>query len=97
MKIVTLLYMLNQFPESSKDNQQSQALSILHQLSFQREKKIVDNLTFLSATTDNSTRIMTICLEKARDRSSCTIQLTSNIDDLDEIVYEFKLIARILK
>ncbi len=70
MKVVTLLYMLNQFPESPKDNQQPQALPTLHQLSFQREKEIVDNLAFLSATTDDSTRVMAVCLEEARDRSS---------------------------
>jgi len=97
MKVVTLLYMLNQFPESPKDNQQPQALPTLHQLSFQREKEIVDNLAFLSATTDDSTRVMAVCLEEARDRSSCTIRLTSNTDGLDEVVYGFKLIARILE
>lgn len=100
MKTVTILYILNQFLKSSKDNQQSQALSILstlYQLLFQREKKIVNNLTFLSATTNDSTRIMRICLKKTRDRRSCTIRLTLNIDDLDKIVYEFKFIARLLK
>ena len=100
IKTVTISYMLNQFPESSKDNQQSQALSILlilYQLSFQREKKIVDNLTFLSAITNDSIKIMKICLEKARDRKSCTIRLTLNTNDLDEIINEFKFIARIVK
>lgn len=100
MEAVTLLYMLNQFPESPKDNQQPQALSILstlYQLPFQREKEIVDNLAFLSATTNDSTRVMGVCLEEARDRRSCTIRLTSNTGGLDEVVYGFKLIARILE
>ena len=103
MKAVTLLYMLNQFPESPKDNQLSQALSTLstlptlYQLPFQREKEIVDNLAFLSATTNDSTKVMGVCLEEARDRRSCTIRLASNTDGLDEVVYGFKLIAKILE
>jgi hypothetical protein len=100
MQIIALLYMCNQFLESSKDNQLSQSLSILsvlYQLSFQREKKIVNNLTFLSATRNDSSKVITICLEKARDRDNCTIRLTFNTDDLDEIVYEFNLMTRILK
>jgi len=100
MKTITLLYMLNECFESSKDNQSSKALSVLssiYQLLFQCEKQIVKNLMFLSATTHNSTRVTTICLEKARDRRSCTIRLTSNNDDIDEIVLEFKLMTKILK
>jgi len=54
-------------------------------------------MAFLLATIDDSTRIITICLEKARNRSNCTIRLTSNIDNLDEVMYGFKLIARILE
>ena len=100
METITLLYMLNQIPESPKDNQQPQALSILstlYQLPFQREKEIVDSLAFLAATTNDSTRVMAVCLEEARDRSSCTIRLASNTGDLDEVVHGFKLIARILE
>ena len=100
MEAVALLYMLNQFPESPKDNQPQQALSILstlYQLPFQREKEIVDSLAFLSATTNDSTRVMAVCLEEARDRSSCTIRLTSNTGRLDEVVYGFKVLARILE
>ena len=100
MEAVTLLYVLNQFPESPKDNQQPQALSILstlYQLPFQLEKEIVDNLAFLSATTNDSTRVMAVCLEEGRDHSSCTIRLTSNTGDLNEVVYGFQLIARILE
>lgn len=100
MKAITLLYMLNECLESSKDNQQSTTLSVLssiYQLSFQREKQIVKNLTFLSATSNDSSKIMTICLEKARDRRSCTIRLISNNDNIDEIMLEFKRMTKLLK
>ena len=100
MEAVALLWMLNQFPESPKDNQQPQALPILpslYQLPLQCEKEIVDSLAFVSATTNDSTRVMAVCLEEARDRSSCTIRLTSNTGSLDEVLYGFKLLARILE
>jgi len=100
METVTLLYMLNDCPESPKDNQPSKALSILssiYQLPFQCEKQIVENLTFLSATTHDSARVTAICLEEARDRRGCTIRLTSNNGDIDEIVRGFKLMAKILE
>jgi len=57
----------------------------------------VKNLAFLSATTHDSARVTAICLEKARDRRDCTIRLTSNNDDIDEIVREFKLMGKILE
>ena len=78
METITLLHMLNEYPESSKDNQLSQTfpvLSSIYQLPFQRERQIVENLAFLSATTSDSARVMAVCLEEARDRGSCTIRL----------------------
>ena len=100
MGAITLLYLLNECPESPKDNQQSQSLSVLssiYQLPFQREKQIVENLAFLSATTNDSARVMAVCLEEARDRGSCIIRLTSNTGDIDEVVLGFKLMAKTLE
>ena len=100
MEAIALLYMINQFPESPKDNQPPQTLSTLsasYQLPLQCEKEIVDNLAFLSATTDDSTRVMAVYLEEARGHGSCTIRLTSNTGDLDEVVYGFNHMARILE
>ena len=100
MEAITLLYMLNECPESPKDNQQSKTLSVLssiYQLPFQREKQIVENLAFLSATKNDSARVMAVCLEEGRDRRNCTIRLTSNNGDIDEVVLGFKLMAKILE
>ena len=100
MEAVTLLYILNECPESPKDNQQSNTLSVLssiYQLPFQYEKQIVENLAFLSATTNDLAKVMAVCLEEARDRRSCTIRLTSNNGDIDEVVLGFKLMAKILE
>ena len=100
MEAITLLYMLNEFPESPKDNQQPNSFSIpssIYQLPFQREKQIVENLAVLSATTNDSAKVMAVCLEEARDRRSCTIRLTSNNGDIDEVMLGFKLMAKILE
>ena len=67
------------------------------QLFFQREKKIVKNITFLLITTNDSTKVVTICFEKIRDRRICIIRLTSNNDNLDEIMHEFMFMTNILK
>ena len=100
MEAITLLHMLNECPESPKENQQPGAVSVLssiYQLPFQREKQIVEDLAFLSATTNDPARVMAVCLEEARDRRGCTIRLTSNNGDIDEVVHGFKLMAKILE
>ena len=99
METITLLYMLEQVPESPKDNQskESAVLSNLYQLPFRCEKEIVENLTFISDTTNDSTRVTAVCLEEAHGHDHCTIRLTSNIGDLDEVLYGFKHMARILE
>ena len=100
MEAIVLLYMINQCPGSPKENQPPQTLSTLsasYQLPFQREKEIVDNLAFLSATTNDPKRVMAVCLEEARDRGGCMIRLSSNTGSLDEVVNEFNHMARILE
>lgn len=100
MEAIALLHMINQCPESPKDNQPPKTLTNLsaaYQLSLQREKEIVDNLAFLSATTNDPTMVMAVCLEEARRGKSCTIRLTSNTGDLKDIVNGFNRIARILE
>ena len=100
METITLLYMLNEYPEYPKEHRQSENFSVLssiYQLPFQREKQIVENLAFLSATTNDSANVVAVCLEEARDRRSCIIRLTSNNGDVDEVMHWFRLIAKILE
>ena len=100
MEAVTLLRMLNECPESPKDNQPPRTLTVLsskYQLPFQCEKQIVENLAFLSATTDEPASFMAVCLEEAHNRGSCTIRVTSNTGDAVEVVLGFKLMAKILE
>lgn len=52
---------------------------------------------FLLVTINNSTRVITIYLKKARDRDSYIIRLTLNTNNINKIVLKFKLIVKILK
>lgn len=52
---------------------------------------------FLLVTINNSTRVIIIYLEKARDRDSYIIRLTLNTNNINKIVLKFKLIVKILK
>ena len=99
-EFIILLYMLNHVPESPKDNSQPQGLSMsstLYQLPLKREKELVDNLAFLSATTNDSTRVMAVCFEESLDHRSCIIRLASNTGNLNEVTHGFEQVARILE
>ena len=99
MEVIVLLYMLNQFPENERGNQQPQGLpmSSLYQLPLQCEKEVVDNLAFLSATTNDSTRVTAVCLEESADHRSCIIRLASNTGNLDEVAHGLEHVARVLQ
>lgn len=100
MKTIIFFYTLNEFLKSSKENQQSKTLSLLsniYQLPFQCKRQIVENLAFLSNTTNDFVKIMPVCLEEICNRHNCSIKLISNNDDIDEIVFEFKFMTKNLK
>ncbi|KAL8924983.1 MAG: hypothetical protein Q9172_002412 [Xanthocarpia lactea] len=69
LETITLLYMLKECPESPKDYQQSNSLSVLssiYQLPFQREKQIVENLAFLNK---NKSMLITLLDTAIEDKS----------------------------
>ncbi|KAK5454920.1 hypothetical protein LTR46_011497 [Exophiala xenobiotica] len=47
-------------------------------ISFVTEQDIVDNLAFLSATTDDPERVTAICLDESSQPESCTIRIAMN-------------------
>ena len=55
------------------------------------------NLTFLLIIINNSIKILTIYLKKARNRNNYKIRLTSHINNINKIILKFKLIIKILK
>lgn len=69
----------------------------MHQLPIDRESEIASNLAFLSATSDDNTQIMTVCLEEHTSRIGMTIRLAANTAVLEEVVDGFKSLTRILE
>ena len=97
MESITLLKMLTEVPGSQMENDLPQSLDSARQLSIEREKELVDNLAFLSATTDNPNKVMAICIEEDHDLHGMTIRLAANTGDLSKVNSGFKDIARILE
>jgi hypothetical protein len=87
---------LNQVPEKPKENILRLRDSV-RRLSIAREKEIVNNLAFLSATSDNSLRVMAVCLEEHVNGTGITIRIASNTGDLREVISGFKTLASSLE
>ncbi|KAL3417938.1 hypothetical protein PVAG01_10948 [Phlyctema vagabunda] len=68
-----------------------------HRLSFEREKQITSNLAFLSATTDDSLKVMAVCVEEHRPDDGVIIRLATNTGDLTAIKAGFDVLAKVLK
>jgi hypothetical protein len=66
-------------------------------LSILQEKEIASNLAFLSATSDESLKIMAVCVKEYCNREGITIWIASNTRDLSAIVREFITLAKILE
>jgi hypothetical protein len=94
---ITLLWTVNQVPEKPKENHLVSDNNKTHRLTLERENEIVGNLAFLSATTDDSLKIMAVCVEEDESGEAITIRVASNTGNLAEIVKGFETLGRILE
>lgn len=94
---ITLLWMLNEIVEPSKEHTLPDVIDPKRVLSIQREKEIVDNLAFLSSITDDRRRIMAVCIEEDVNQERLIIRLAVNDGDLVEEKRGFEEIARLLE
>ena len=62
-------------------------------LTIERETEIVDNLAFLSTSTDDPNRVMAVCLEEDPGHYRLVIRMASNTGILDEVEEGFNEIA----
>jgi hypothetical protein len=60
---ISRLRTLNEVPERPKENILISRVNSTHRLSISRENEIAGNLAFLSATSDNSLKVMAVCVE----------------------------------
>ncbi len=94
---ITLLRTLNEFPEVPKENALNCETDETRQLTPERERQLVDNFAFISASTDDILRVMAVCVEESSDQQGMTIRLASNTGDLTPIVQGFQVMARTLE
>ena len=94
---ITLLWTLSEIPGQSKDNKFKGGCDDGRQLSWDRERQLVDSFAFISATTDDPLRVMAVCIEEDSDKIGITIRLASNTGDLDSVTRGLNDIARILE
>ena len=67
------------------------------QLSLEKERDLVDNLAFLSASTYDPHRVTAVCVEEDPSGKSLTIRMAVNRGNLDEEKRAFRGIARIME
>jgi hypothetical protein len=99
---ITLLWLLNEEPEKPAENSLPQHLlkdteSPSRQLTIERERDLVDNLAFLSASSDDPRKVMAVCVEEHQDTQGLTIRMASNAGDLQPVKDAFTRIATILE
>ena len=93
---IILLHSLNEVPGKEKECDLP-AENQSRQLSIAREKQLGDDFAFLSATTDDMSRVMAVGIEEEEDGTGMTIRLASNSGDLSSIRGEFERIGNILQ
>lgn len=94
---ITMLWTLNEVPERPKENVINCWADETRQLTFERERQLVDNFAFISASTDDMLRVMAVCVEESPDQQGMTVRLASNIGDLSRTLECFKGIAGTLE
>lgn len=100
METIVILWTLTEAPGAPNVQKPAQLTSesqATRQLSFEREKGLVEMLAFLSATTDDPSRVMAVCIEESPVGDSVTIRLATNSGDCSDIFSGFRRIAKILE
>jgi hypothetical protein len=94
---ISNLQQLDKLPEIPRENLVNLDIDPTRQLSVVREREIASNLAFLSATSDDSLKVMAICVKEHRNRKGITIRVASNTGDLSAVTRGFVKLARVLE
>lgn len=81
----------------SKENHLVSKTDLNRRLSISRENEITSNLAFLSATSDNSLKVMAVCIEEHQSGEEMTVRIASNTGDLLAVTSGFRVLAKILE
>ncbi|KAG4438648.1 hypothetical protein IFR05_005892, partial [Cadophora sp. M221] len=88
---------LDELPEIPRENLINLEIDSTRQLTVPREKEIACNLAFLSATSDDSLKVIAVCVEEHRTRKGITIRIAANTGDLSIVTAGFVRLARVLE
>lgn len=99
---ITLLRLLNEEPEQPAENPLPQHFLQgtelpARRLTIERERDLVDNLAFLSASSDHPGKVMAVCVEEHQDAEGLTIRMAANTGDLQPVIEGFVRMAAILE
>jgi hypothetical protein len=94
---ISNLRQLDELPEIPRENLVNLDIDPTCQLSVVWEREIASNLAFLSATSDDSLKVMAICIEEHCNRKGITIRVVSNTGDLSAVTRSFVKLARVLE
>ncbi len=94
---ITLLWALCEVPSLPKENELHGSHDERRRLSLDREKQLVDSFAFIAASTEDSLRVMAVCIEERPNETGMNIRLASNTGDLSGIAEAFNGIARTLE
>jgi len=97
MESVTLQWMLKKIVEDPKENVLPEDQKSWRQLPIELERTVTDLLAFLSATHDDKSNIMALCIEEARDHTHTMIRIASNSGDCAYARNGLDEMARILE
>ena len=91
------LRQLDELPEIPRENLVIPEIDSTRQLSVEREREIAGNLAFLSATSDDSLKVMAVCVEEHCNGRGITIRVAANTGDLSVVTTGFVRLARALE
>ena len=94
---ISHLRKLDELPEVPSENLAVPEADQKRHLSISREKEIASNLAFLSATSDESLKVMAVCVEEHCNGEGITIRVASNTGDLSAVMRELMTLAKILE
>jgi hypothetical protein len=88
---------VDELPEIPRENLVNLEIDSTRQLSVVREREIACNLAFLSATSDDSLKVMAVCVEEHCNGRGITIRVAANTGDLSAVTTGFVRLARALE
>ncbi|CZS92490.1 uncharacterized protein RAG0_03089 [Rhynchosporium agropyri] len=94
---ISNLQQLDELPAIPRENLVSLDIDSTRQLSVTREKEIACNLAFLSATSDESLKVMAVCVEERCNGKGIIIRVAANTGDLSTVTAGFVRLARVLE